>query len=104
MMKSDEIAKIQPKNICFVIPTLAGGGQKVVISLATELLKLGHFVNIIIFENKIAYSVKSGINLHIFYDKPNFKNAKNFKKQFQQLNIKQQKSLGNIIFKPNRQK
>ena len=55
------------KNICLVIDNLVGGGaERSIITLASALSKLGHRVDVIIFEDRIDYVLDNiDFNIHI---------------------------------------
>ena len=55
------------KNLCFIIDSMSGGGaERVVINLSHAVIELGHYVHIIILENKISYEIShDSFDLHI---------------------------------------
>ena len=55
------------KKICFVISSLSGGGaERVVLTLATELSKMGTEVHIILLRDKVQYEVERSLySIHI---------------------------------------
>ncbi len=62
--KSKKYKKIQ-RHILFAIDSLTGrGAEKVVINLGEELLKLGHSVTFVIYENTIEFDIDPRINVH----------------------------------------
>ncbi len=62
--KSKKNKKIQ-RHILFAIDSLTGrGAEKVVINLGEELLKLGHSVTFVIYENTIEFDIDPRINVH----------------------------------------
>ena len=57
--------KISQRHILFAIDSLTGrGAEKVVINLGEELLKLGHSVTFVIYENTIEFDIDPRINVH----------------------------------------
>ena len=57
------------KNIAIVIDSLAGGGaERVMISLATELVKQGHLVTILSLSNQCDYSIPNEITVDYLFD------------------------------------
>ena len=62
--KSKKNKKIQ-RHMLFAIDSLTGrGAEKVVINLGEELLKLGHSVTFVIYENTIEFDIDPRINVH----------------------------------------
>jgi glycosyltransferase involved in cell wall biosynthesis len=62
--KSKKNKKIQ-RHMLFAIDSLTGrGAEKVVINLGDELLKLGHSVTFVIYENTIEFDIDPRINVH----------------------------------------
>ena len=62
--KSKKYKKIQ-RHMLFAIDSLTGrGAEKVVINLGEELLKLGHSVTFVIYENTIEFDIDPRINVH----------------------------------------
>ncbi|UJF18226.1 hypothetical protein L0B53_14540 [Vibrio sp. SS-MA-C1-2] len=54
------------KNIAIAIDSLNGGGaQKVMLSLAEDLLKLGHNIHFLIMKNEIDYTICKDIHTHL---------------------------------------
>jgi len=57
------------KNIAIVIDSLTGGGaERVMISLATELVEQGHLVTILSLSNRCDYEVPNSINVRHLFD------------------------------------
>lgn len=57
------------KNIAIVIDSLTGGGaERVMISLATEMVKQGHKVTILSLSNRCDYSVPKEIDVEYLFD------------------------------------
>lgn len=96
-MNSEQSQAVNPanKNICLIIDTLIGGGaERMVITLATVLSKLGHRVDVIIFHNRIHYSLdERNFNLHIIDRQHRFQflrrytGVKNLRKKLAELNV-----------------
>jgi len=64
LLKSKKNKKIQ-RHMLFAIDSLTGrGAEKVVINLGEELLKLGHSVTFVIYENTIEFDIDPRINVH----------------------------------------
>ncbi len=65
MFKSKKNKKIISRHILFAIDSLTGrGAEKVVINLGEELLKLGHQVTFVIYENIIEFNIDPRINVY----------------------------------------
>jgi len=57
------------KNIAIVIDSLTGGGaERVMISLATELVSQGHNLTILSLSNRCDYAIPDGINVSYLFD------------------------------------
>ncbi|ALO35781.1 glycosyltransferase [Colwellia sp. MT41] len=57
------------KNIAIVIDGLTGGGaERVMISLATEMVSQGHSVTILSLSNRCDYTIPNGINVCYLFD------------------------------------
>ncbi len=57
--------KKSSRHILFAIDSLTGrGAEKVVINLGEELLKLGHLVTFVIYENTIEFDIDARINVY----------------------------------------
>ena len=64
LLKSKKNKKIR-RHMLFAIDSLTGrGAEKVVINLGEELLKLGHSVTFVIYENTIEFDIDPRINVH----------------------------------------
>ncbi|CAM8432930.1 RfaG Glycosyltransferase [Candidatus Methylopumilus universalis] len=65
MFKTKKNKKTSSRHILFAIDSLTGrGAEKVVINLGEELLKLGHQVTFIIYEDIIEFDIDSRINVY----------------------------------------
>ena len=62
-MKKSE--KNSSRHILFAIDALTGrGAEKVVINLGEELIKLGHIVTFVIYENLIEFDIDPRISIY----------------------------------------
>lgn len=53
-------------NFCFVLPNLSGGGaERVTLSLAEGLLRRGHGVSLIIFDDTAAFQIPQGLKVEM---------------------------------------
>ncbi|SMN01142.1 Glycosyl transferase, group 1 [uncultured Candidatus Thioglobus sp.] len=93
------------KNICLIIDTLIGGGaERVVLTLADTLQKLGHHVNVMIFHNRIHYSLdRINFKIHIIErEHPvrflrRYKRAKDVQEKISELGIKVDLTVSNSL-------
>lgn len=65
MLKIKKNKKTSSCHILFAIDSLTGrGAEKVVINLSEELLKLGHLVSFVIYENIIEFDIDPRVNVY----------------------------------------